>query len=127
MSRNVTWYGGAGAPAAAGAALGALVAANAPALRVLNVSGCHLDDTSMGPLVDALARNTHLQELVLYNTIPPRMSDAFARERLLPAVRANASLLHFALDLPADKLPAAAQEAVQLVKARQAARGHDDE
>jgi hypothetical protein len=122
-----TWYDGASAPAAAGAALGALVAANAPALRVLNVSGCHLDDTSIGPLFDALPRNMHLSTLVLYKCLPPQLSEAFARERVLPAVRANASLLYLALDWPADELPAAAQEAVQLVEARKAARGHDDE
>ncbi len=43
----------------------------------------------MGPLVDALPANTHLQTL-LFGEVTA--SAAFLRERLLPAVRANASL-----------------------------------
>ncbi len=73
----------------AGAALGALVAANAPALTELDVTGCFLRDEGLGPLFDALPGNTHLRKLNCgYNN----MSDAFVRERLLPAVRANSSL-----------------------------------
>jgi Ran GTPase-activating protein (RanGAP) involved in mRNA processing and transport len=72
-----------------GAALAALVAANAPALQQLNVSDSELGDAGMGPLVDALRHNTHLTKLdCTYNF----MSEAFARDRLLPAVRANSSL-----------------------------------
>jgi hypothetical protein len=69
-----------------GAALSALVAANAPALRHLNVMGSGLDDAGLGPLFDALATNTHLCTLdVSYN----EMSEALVRDRLLPALRAN--------------------------------------
>ncbi len=75
--------------AAAGAPLGALVAANAPALRELRLEGCYLADAGLGPLLDALAGNTHLRVLQCnYNGL----SEAFKRERLLPAVRANAWL-----------------------------------
>jgi hypothetical protein len=75
--------------AAAGAALGALVAANAPALRELRLGGCDLTDAGLGPLLDALAGNTHLRVLhCRFNGL----SEAFKRERLLPAVRANAWL-----------------------------------
>jgi hypothetical protein len=75
--------------ARAGASLGALVAANAPALTELNVSGCRLGDVGLGPLVDALASNTHLQVLQCWGNA---ISDAFALQRLRPALLANASL-----------------------------------
>jgi hypothetical protein len=65
----------------AGAVLGALVAANAPALRQLNISFSQLGNAGMGPLVEALRHNTHLTKLdCTYNL----MSEAFARDRLLP-------------------------------------------
>jgi hypothetical protein len=72
--------------AAAGAALGALVAANAPALRELRLEGCGLSVAGLGPLVDALPANTHLRVLVYGDN---DITEAFERERLLPAVRAN--------------------------------------
>ncbi len=70
-------------------ALGALVAADTPALRELHICGCGLADVGLGPLVDALPRNRHLLTL---NCCHNDMSEAFARDRLLPAVRANTSL-----------------------------------
>jgi hypothetical protein len=73
----------------AGASLGALVAANAPALNELFVAGCALGDEGLGPLVDALAHNTHLQVL---NCCHNSVSEAFALERLQPALLANNSL-----------------------------------
>jgi hypothetical protein len=85
--------------AAAGAALGALVAANAPALQQLDVSYSSLEDAGLGPLVDALPRNTHMRKLYLYEEEDRRMSEAFARNRLLPAVRANGSLRELNTDL----------------------------
>jgi hypothetical protein len=75
--------------AAVGAALGALVAANAPALQMLNVSYSSLGDAGLAPLVDALPRNTHLR---LLHCKDNPMSDAFARDTFLPAIRANTSL-----------------------------------
>ncbi len=75
--------------AAAGAALGALVAANAPALQMLWLPYCSLEDEGAGPLVDALPHNTHLRTLLLTgNNLTPE----FGHGRLLPAVRANTSL-----------------------------------
>ena len=68
-------------PAAAGAALGALVAANAPALCSLWVSGTPLGDVGMRPLLVALATNTHLQLLICRNT---GTSEDFARDVLIP-------------------------------------------
>jgi bacterioferritin-associated ferredoxin len=77
-----------------GAALGSLIAANAPALQHLDVTGSGLDDAALGPLIDALASNTHLRTLDLsYN----EMSEALVRDRLLPALRANGSV-YVALD-----------------------------
>ena len=70
-------------------ALVRLVAANTPALTSLNVSNCKLLDAGLGPLVDALARNTHLRELRMSDN---EMSADFARDRLLPAVRGNVGL-----------------------------------
>jgi hypothetical protein len=72
-----------------GASLGALVAANAPALEVLSVSDCSLDDEGLGPLVDALPASTHLRELYCSGH---DISDAFAINRLMPALLANTSL-----------------------------------
>ena len=70
-----------------GAALAALIAADSPALQVLVCEG--LEDVGVAPIVEALPLNRHLHELsVGLNFI----SEAFARERLLPAVRANTTL-----------------------------------
>jgi hypothetical protein len=93
----------------AGAALGALAAANAPALHELAVSLCYLGDAGLGPLFDALPSNTHLRTLDCIWNAP---SDAFVRERLLPAVRANSSLRKLWTD--------AAHEAEALVQRRAA-------
>jgi hypothetical protein len=78
-----------GDASAAYAALGALAAANAPALQQLDVSGSWLGDEGMGPLVEALFHNTHLRVL---NCADNGMSHAFARDHLLPALRANTGL-----------------------------------
>ena len=72
-----------------GVALGALVAANMPALTSLQVWASWLGDAGLGPLFDALPRNSHLRELDCSLT---GMSAAFARDVVLPAVRANTSL-----------------------------------
>jgi hypothetical protein len=75
-------------------ALGAFVAANAPALHELQLCQIAVDEAgrlALGLLLDALPLNTHLRTLNLdYNL----WTDAFARDRLLPAVRANTSLRH---------------------------------
>jgi hypothetical protein len=81
--------------AAAGAALGALLAANAPALMQLHVSGCSLGDDGLRALLEALPHNTHLRQLQCASN---GMSKAFAQRVLLPAVRANGSLRELVTD-----------------------------
>jgi hypothetical protein len=105
--------------AAAGAALGALVAANSPALHELAASWSGFGDEGWGPLVDALPGNTHLRKLNLADDDEEGqgISEAFARDRLLPAVRANASLRKLDTDLRW----AGAREAEVLVWQRAAA------
>ncbi len=101
--------------AAAGAALGALLAANAPALTALGLSHSDLRDAGLRPLLEALSANTHLCALdVSFNG----MSDAFARNVLLPAVRANTSLrtLSAGMGINDDSV----REALELVAARAA-------
>ncbi len=100
-----------------GAALGALLAANAPALTVLHVGYCILTDAGMAPLLEALPRNTHLREL---NIAGNYISEAFARDVLLPAVRANASLRV----LRTSRIMQGEREAEDVVKGRAA---HDNE
>jgi hypothetical protein len=106
-----------GAGGRAGAALGALLAANAPALTELNVDHCWLGDAGMAPLFQALPANTHLRTLKCgVNNI----TEAFAAAVLLPAVRANASLR--ALDTHGlDHTPPGAREAEDVVFRRAAA------
>jgi hypothetical protein len=70
-------------------ALGALVAANAPALDTLFLMFCNLGDAGMRPLMEALPHNTHLASLLCMGN---GTSAAFARDVLLPSVRANTSL-----------------------------------
>jgi hypothetical protein len=102
--------------AAAGAALGALVAANAPALTELDVSCCYdLRDDGLRPLLEALPAATHLRKL---DCSLNDMTEALAADVLLPAVRANASLraLHASGKLQTD-------EAERIVRSRAAAGG----
>ena len=97
-----------------GAALAALVAADAPALHVL--SCCYnqsLRDAGLAPIVEALALNRHLRKLDMGHT---GMSEAFARNRLLPALRANTTLRE--LKCVDDESGPAAAEAEQLVRLR---------
>jgi hypothetical protein len=83
------WPMTAGDAAAAGAALGALVAANAPALRKLYLAWCSLGDAGLAPVLDALPANTHLRVLHCSDN---DISAAFVRDAFLPAIRANGSL-----------------------------------
>jgi hypothetical protein len=94
----------------AGAALAEFVAA-APALQSVDVSACNLGDDGLGPLVDALRANTRLRTLTCHDN---GLSEAFVRDRLLPAVHANASLRVLTLQLPW----ASAREAEALVQSR---------
>jgi hypothetical protein len=100
----------------AGADLGALVAANAPALHELCLSHWRLGDDRMRPLVEALRVNTHLRTLHISDN---RLSDGFLRDVVLPAVRANTGLreLHAAVGMFMAG-NAYAREAEALVRAR---------
>jgi hypothetical protein len=106
----------AAALAPAFAALGALVAADAAALTLLDVSYCELGDAGLTPLFDALPGNTHLRVLVCGDN---GLSRAFARGRLLRAVRANAALR----ELDTDEAAAEAEELV----AERAAEAEEEE
>jgi hypothetical protein len=117
LSRNWPREGGLRA-AEAGAALGALLLANAPALQELDIRYCGLGDEGMRPVVEALRHNTHLTNVDCSDNA---MSEAFARYGLLPAVRANASLRQLvAATYGAEE--AAASEAEALVAARSRAQ-----
>jgi hypothetical protein len=73
----------------AGALLGALIAADAPALTALDVSNSCLSDASLRPLFEALPRNSHLREL---DCSLNDMTHAFARDVRLQLVRPSTSL-----------------------------------
>jgi hypothetical protein len=107
--------------ARAGASLGALVAANAPALNELIIFRCALGDEGLGPLVDALAANAHLRKLECSCN---GMSVAFALERLQPALLANTSLRELMLvgKDDADAASLTLRQLVQLVAQRAASR-----
>jgi hypothetical protein len=99
-----------------GDALGALVAANAPALTLLKVSYCRIGEGGWRPLIEALRVNTHLRELHCGSS---DLTQTFAADVLLPAVRANASLRELKYCPRLVDLPDAGHEAMQLVRARQ--------
>ena len=95
------------------AALAALIAADVSVLHTLVCRNNSLGDAGLAPIVEALALNHHLRELDLgYNG----MSEAFARERLLPAVRANTTLRSLACTNCSTA--SAAKEAEELVRRR---------
>jgi hypothetical protein len=104
----------------AAATLGAVVAANAPALHSLDIANCRLSDAGVEALVNALARNTHLHTLRCPDNL---ISEAFAHDVLLPAVQANASLRELELieEDAEDEHPAILRELQDMVAARAAA------
>ena len=77
---------------ACGRALGALLAANLPNLRSLDVEDCLLGDDGTAPLLDGLAANTHLREL---KCDEDDLSEEFKRARLNPALVALAARAAF--------------------------------
>jgi hypothetical protein len=103
--------------AAASAAFGALLAANAPALTELDISySGMIRDAGSRPLLEALSRNTHLRTLYCRSLFHYDPTEEFARGLLLPAVRANRSLR--ALDAVDSTESRASQEAMRLVRGR---------
>ena len=90
-----------------GAALDALLAADAPALRELHLEDCRVYDDTMRPMLHGLARNTHVHTLAVWENLdnPPSFDEDFLRAVLLPALRAAKHLRALALlppDLPPD-------------------------
>jgi hypothetical protein len=73
---------------ALGAVLGALLAANAPALRTLCLAML-LEKEGVAPLLAAMPGNSHLRELYISTLL---VIDASVAQQLLAAVRANTSL-----------------------------------
>ena len=67
--------------AAAGQALGALLAANLPSLRMLRVNDCQLGDHGLGLLLDGIEANTHLRDLDCRDN---DVSVGFQRDMLFP-------------------------------------------
>jgi hypothetical protein len=99
----------------AGTLLGALVAANAPALKALGVMASRLGDAGRRLLFEALPGNSHLRTLdCSHNGISP----AFAADVLLPAVRANTSLRTLVMHVIFEPQLNAAREAEDVVNAR---------
>ena len=96
-----------------GTALAALIAADAPVLQTLGCFDTSLADAGLEPIVEALPLNHHLRKLIMgYNG----MSNAFACERLQPAVRVNMTLRELECD---DSYPVpAATKAAKLVRRR---------
>ena len=70
-----------------GSQLGALLAADPPRLRTLDVSNFLFNDNGMTAVLEGLEANTHLRELRYDNTV----SEAFERERMQPALEALAA------------------------------------
>jgi hypothetical protein len=70
--------------------LGALVAANAPALRKMRATLCDLGEEVLGPVFNALPFNTHLHMLDVSDN--KALTPAFWQDTLLPAVHANTAL-----------------------------------
>ena len=106
--------------------LGALVAADAPALLKLDLRvASTFEGEGLAPIVDVLRHNRHLRELTMWNH---RMSESFACGRLLPAVTANTGLqlllctTHAGGDGDHDAGRAAVEEAEQLVNRRKYGR-----
>jgi hypothetical protein len=86
---------------AACVALGALLAADAPALTALDISFCDLSADALRPLFAALPANTHLrslrchsEEYEMEDLDEQHNRERFLHAAVLPAVRANASLRH---------------------------------
>ena len=77
-----------GHKAAAGRAIGAMLAADPTALRALAVSGCKLGDGGMGPLLDGLSANTRLCFLECDDNA---LRKDFVRRKLRPALRVLAA------------------------------------
>jgi len=113
---------------AVGSALGALIAANAPALESLSIVNCQLGDAGMGPVLAALSRNTHLRVLYINHN---SMTEPVMRAHLLPAlqtcagvhtIRSPYAVLPFHSDRLSVSQPGIGQELEQLLSPRRPAK-----
>jgi hypothetical protein len=105
-------------------AMAALVAAAAPALTSLSVVDA--PPSTLAALLDALPRNRNLRTLACGTCYRDCMTEAFARSKLLPAVRACGSLRSLTVSmgshgLDEEPVPKSVRAAVALVAARGAA------
>ena len=82
--------------ASIGPALGALLAADAPALRELSVTGMLLGDDGAEPVVHGLAQNTHLRLLNVASSWG--LGASFSLQQLLPVARAHPTLRLLGVD-----------------------------
>lgn len=103
--------------ASAAQALGALVAADAPALEELYLMDMGAAPESLTPLVAALPGNSHLHRLDMGQNYAFHFA-AFSADHLLPAVQANRSLRSLRLD----QMNEAQVRAVALVSRREQMR-----
>ena len=103
-------------PVALGAALAALVIADARCFETLVVHHLMGSDAGLTALVDALPHNRHLRKLDI--NCFDFTSDSFQRHRLLPAVRANTGLRELVGASHLFEPSAAVREAQELVKRR---------
>ena len=102
------------------AALGALVAANAPALRELSLVNCGLD---LNTAIVALPQNTHLRALQ-YAPLPGHgVSDNDVRNLLVPALLANTGLRELQLEADDASMSRTIRAAVAIVMERGRAGG----
>ena len=98
---------------AAGEQLGSLITHNS-ALQKLNLAGNDLGEANLAPIFEALPRSSTLKELIFYGET---ISREFARDVILPAVRANTSLRTLDFGPYGETLPELA-EAQAIVAAR---------
>jgi hypothetical protein len=96
---------------AAGAALGALLAADAPALRDVDARSCGLGNAGAAALLAGLASNTRLRSLSVSGN---GLTEAAARNHLLPAVRGHAALRE--LDAGSDSRSSRLAEAIVVAR-----------
>ena len=101
---------------AAGTQLAKLITADG--LTALNLSGCNLGKAGLAPIFEALSRATRLESQELSGEL---MSREYARDVVLPAVRANTSLQSLTFryaDEDEEELLPELIEAQNIVKAR---------
>ena len=84
-----------------GACWARLVAANSSSLHTLSFAICLAGDEVLRPVFTALGRNTFLRTLLLHENT---LTDPFARDVVLPSLRANSGLRKIVLfDLEHDE------------------------